>query len=145
MKNLATCKPSEFVAQTVKIRNAVSNWVELIKLSEIRNTQPKYITLPADAPAEQRAEVIKQNAQIKQQQAIDNLNKILDGMLVEHPQETLNVLALCCFVDPKDVDKHTMDEYLDCVMDMLQNKSVIRFFSLLVQLDQTSTLTVSKR
>ena len=142
MKNLANCKPSEFVAQTAKIKDAVSDWAKLIKLVEIRSVQPNYKQAPADATAEQRAEVIRENAKIKQAQAIENMNRILDGMLVEHPQETLNVLALCCFVEPADVDNHTMDEYLQCILDMIQNKSVLSFFSLLAQLEQKPTLTV---
>jgi hypothetical protein len=54
-------------------------------------------------------------------------------MLAVHPQETLEVLALCCFVEPEHVDDYTMDEYMQCIMDMAQNKSVMNFFSLLAQ------------
>ena len=145
MKNLATCKPSEFVAQTAKIKNAVEDWTKLIKLSEIRAMKPTYKVLPIDATAEQRAQIIKENAEMEKAQMSKNLSKLLDGMLVEHPQETLNILALCCFVDPADVDNYPMDEYLQCVMDMLTNKSVLSFFSLLAQLEQTPTLTVLNR
>lgn len=134
MKNLATCKPSEFVAQTAKIKNAVADWIDKIDLMAIRATQPVYIALPADATAEQRAAVIKENAEIERKQTMANINKILDNMLAVHPNETLDVLALCCFVEPSDVDNHTMDEYLDCIMEMMQNKSVLNFFSLLAQL-----------
>ena len=134
MKNLATCKPSEFVAQTAKIKNAVADWIDKIDLMAIRATQPVYKTLPADATAEQRAAVINENAEIERKQTMANINKILDNMLAVHPKETLDVLALCCFVEPSDVDNHTMDEYLDCIMEMMQNKSVLNFFSLLAQL-----------
>lgn len=134
MKNLATCKPSEFVAQTAKIKTAISNWIDAIDLMKIRAIQPKYEVLPIDATPEQRAEVIKKNAEIQRKQTMSNLNKILDNMLVEHPQETLEVLALCCFVEPEHVDDYTIDEYMNCIMEMMQNKSVINFFSLLAQM-----------
>lgn len=134
MKNLATCKPTEFVAQTAKIKEAVSNWIDAIDLMKIRATQPKYETLPADSTPEQRAEIIKKNAELQRKQTMKNLNKILDKMLMEHPKETLDVLALCCFVEPEHVDDYTIDEYLQCIMDMMQNKSVINFFSLLAQM-----------
>lgn len=143
MKNLATCKPSEFVAQTARIREAVANWLEVIDLQKLRNRKPIYEMLPAGATAEQKAEVIKRNAALLKKQTTDNLNEILDNMLAKHPQETLEVLALCCFVEPEQVDDHPMDEYLECIMDMMENKSVLRFFSLLVRLDQTSTSTAS--
>lgn len=134
MKNLATCKPSEFVAQTARIKTAVANWIDAIDLMKIRATQPKYETLPIDATPEQRAEIIKKNAEKQRKQTMQNLNKILDKMLVEHPKETLDVLALCCFVEPEHVDDYTIDEYFQCIMDMMQNKSVINFFSLLAQM-----------
>lgn len=134
MKNLATCKPSEFIAQTAKIKNAVKNWVEVIDLMKIRSNQPVYKPYPIDATAEERALIAKENAEIKQKQLVDNLNKIFDNMLVLHPKETLDVLALCCFVEPSEVDNYTMDEYMECIMEMLQNKSVVNFFSLLAHL-----------
>ena len=134
MKNLATCKPSEFVAQTAKIKTAVANWMDAIDLMKIRAIQPKYEVLPIDATPEQRAEIIKKNAEIQKKQTMQNLSKILDNMLAEHPQETLEVLALCCFVEPEHVDDYTIDEYMNCIMEMMQNKSVINFFSLLAQM-----------
>jgi hypothetical protein len=133
MKNLATCKPTEFVAQTAKIKEAVSSWIDAIDLMKIRATQPKYETLPIDATPEQRADIIKKNAEIQKKQSWANISKILDNMLVEHPNETLEVLALCCFVEPEHVDEHSMDEYLSCVTEMFQNKSVTNFFYLLAQ------------
>lgn len=139
MKNLATCKPSEFVAQTAKIKEAVASWVKAIDLINIRNTKPKYIVLPAGATVEERTEVIKKNAELEKQQTMENLSKILDKMLIEHPQETLNVLALACFVEPEHVDDYTIDEYLGCIMEMMQSKSVMSFFTLLAQ-----TQTVAK-
>ena len=141
MKNLATCKPTEFVAQTAKIKEAVSTWMDAIDLMKIRATQPNYETIPNDSTPEQRAEVIKRNAEIQRKQTMANLNKILDKMLVEHPKETLDVLALCCFVEPEHVDDYTIDEYMQCIMDMMQNKSVINFFSLLAQV-QTVAKTI---
>lgn len=141
MKNLATCKPSEFVAQTARIRKAVANWIDVIDLIQIRNTQPVYQIIPASASDEDKIKIIKHNAELKKKQAMDNLNKILENMLEKHPQETLEILALCCFVEPNEVDTHTIDEYMDCIMDIMQNKSVMSFFSLLAQLDQTPTST----
>lgn len=134
MKNLATCKPSEFVAQTAKIKNAVANWMEVIDLMKIRATQPPYEVIPITATVEQIAEIKKRNEELRQKQLMENLSKILDNMLAEHPQETLNVLALCCFVEPEHVDDYTIDEYFQCIMDMMQNKSVMNFFSLLAQM-----------
>lgn len=143
MKNLATCKPSEFVAQTAKIREAVAGWLEAIDLEKIRSRKPAYVLLPKEATAEQKAETLRHNAELLKKQTADNLNEILDNMLAKHPQETLEILALCCFEEPEHIDDHPMDEYLNCIMDMMENKAVLRFFSLLVRLDQTSTSKAS--
>lgn len=139
MKNLATCKPSEFIAQTAKIRDAVADWLDAIDFQRIRNRAPVYEVAPADATAEQRAEVIRHNGEILKKQAAKNMGDILGNALTKYPQKTLEVLALCCFVEPDHVDDYNIDEYMDCIMDMAESKAVIRFFSLLARLDQTST------
>ena len=38
MKNLANCKPSEFLAQTFKIKKSLQEWLDVTKLMEIRKT-----------------------------------------------------------------------------------------------------------
>lgn len=139
MKNLATCTPTEFVMQTAKIKNAVKKWLDVTRILKIREQVPALKTAPADATAEQRADVIRENALIMREQTMKNLNEILDAMLVEHPQETLEILALVCFVEPADIDKHTMEEYLECVLDMANNKAVLSFFTLLAQMKQQPT------
>lgn len=143
MKNLATCKPSEFIAQTAKIREAVADWLEVIDFQKIRNRKPVYEFLPENVTAEQAAEIKKHNEELLRKQITNNSNEILDNMLTKYPQKTLKVLALCCFVEPDDIDNHSMDEYLSCFMDMAENETVFRFFLLLARLDQTSTSTAS--
>lgn len=139
MKNLATCTPTEFVKQTAKIKNAVAKWLDITKILEIRQKTPAYKVAPKDATADEKAEVIRENALILRKQTMNNLNEIFEQVLVEHPQETLDLLALVCFVEPSEVDEHTMDEYLECILEMFQNKSVVSFFSLLAQMQQRPT------
>ena len=134
MKNLATCKPSEFIGQTARIKDAVANWVDAIDLIKIRSTQPNLKEIPLDATEEQAAEIKKVNADILHKHAMSNINKLLDKMLVEHPKETLDIIALTCFVEPEHVDDYPISDYLSCIMDMLQDKTVMNFFSLLAQL-----------
>lgn len=136
MKNLATCKPTEFIAQTAKIKDAVKGWLNVTEIMEIRRKAPKYDAIPAGATAEEKAEIIKSNAKKQRDQSAENLSEMIDKMLVEHPQETLNVLALCCFVEPDHVDDHTVDEYFECILELIQSKSVMNFFTLLAQLNQ---------
>jgi hypothetical protein len=133
MKNLANCTPSEFIKQTVKLKDVVPKWLQATEIMKIRATKPKLIAVPENATKDEQEEITKENSDIIRKQVIENLNMMIDKMFAEHPQETLEVLALSCFVEPDDVDNYTMDEYFCCLEEMAQAKSVVNFFSLLAQ------------
>lgn len=128
MKNLANCKPSEFLKQTNLIRKSVANWIKVTDIMNIRRRKPDFTGIP-ESDHDARAAVMEA-------QTRENLNAILESMLEEHPDETLEILALVCFVDPKDVDKHSVTEYLDSITEIISNKSVLNFFTSLARLDQ---------
>ena len=133
-KTLANCKPSEFVAQTAKIKKAVKHWMDLTKIAEIRSQKPVYESFQPGATAEEKKAVIERNAAAQKKQAMENFSQIVDEMLEKHPEETLKVLALCCFVEPENVDDYPMSEYLRSMMELFNDESVLSFFTLLVQL-----------
>lgn len=128
MKNLANCKPSEFLKQTNRIRKSVAKWLTDTDIMNIRRRMPN---LPDDVTEDERKEAI-------QKQAIQNLNDILDASMDEHPDETLELLALLCFVEPEDVDNYLITDYMDAFTEMLNNKSVWGFFTSLMQLANTT-------
>ena len=134
MKTLATCTPREFMRQTAKIRHVVADWMDMTKILEIRKEKPDF---PKDATFEERQAILQSQIQ-------KNLSKMLDAILDEHPDETLDLLALMCFIEPEDVDKYTVEYFLDAISELISNKAVIRFFTSLVQLGQTNTLEESK-
>lgn len=130
MKNLANCGPREFMRQTSKIRHAVEKWLTLTDIINIRKRLPE---LPTDlSEDEKRDRLIKQ--------AKENMDLMLDSIMDEHPDETADLLALCCFVEPKDADKYPMSDYLGAFADMVENEDVWRFFTSLVRLARTSGL-----
>ena len=133
-KTLANCKPSEFVAQTAKIKKAVKHWMDLTKIAEIRSQKPVYESFQPGATAEEKKAVIERNAAAQKRQAMENFSQIVDEMLEKHPEETLQVLALCCFVEPENVDDYPVSEYLRSMMELFNDEAVIGFFTLLVQL-----------
>ena len=57
MKHLANCDPVEFLVQTNKIRKAVSKWLTLTKVLEIRKTLPA----PKDSEAANKDAIRKQS------------------------------------------------------------------------------------
>lgn len=124
MKNLANCKPSEFLRQTNKIRKSVSKWLTDTDINNIRKRMPE---LPPMATDEEIGEA-------KRKQARENLNAILDAVLDEHPDETLEILALLCFVEPSHVDDYEVTEYLVSFNDLLNNRAVLDFFLSLMRL-----------
>ena len=69
-----------------------------------------------------------------------NLSRILDAILDEHPDETLELLALLCFIEPGEADDYEVAEYLNAFTMLVSNKTVLDFFSSLVQLGQTGIL-----
>ena len=131
MKNLANCKPSEFLAQTNKIRKVAADWLDATGVLRIRKASPD---IPEGATKEERERLME--GQIKK-----NLSAMLDAILEENPEKTLELLALLCFVEPKDVDKHTVAEYIGAISELISNPDIIRFFVSLVQLGKTNTLT----
>ena len=124
MKNLANCKPSEFLKQTNRIRKSVSKWLTDTDVMNIRKRLPQ---LADDVTDEEKNEAYNE-------QAKKNFNAILDAILDEHPDETLELLALLCFVEPEHVDDHEITEYLDSLRELMNDKSVFSFFTSLMQL-----------
>lgn len=126
LKNLANCKPSEFLQQTNKIRKAVSNWLTLTDIQGIRKRQPVFTEDMTDA--EKKAAVKKQTN--------ENFNAILDSVLDKNADATLEVLALASFVEPEDVDTHTVKEYMISFTELLNDEDIIAFFTSLIDVGQ---------
>lgn len=132
MKNLANCKPTEFLVQTNKIRKSVEKWLTLTGIPDIRKNVPPL--KEGQTKEERKAELEKQ--------ARENLSKIFDAILEEHPQETVELMGLMCFVEPEDVDNHPMSFYLESVAEIMNDEAVLGFFTSLVNLGQKGILTV---
>lgn len=135
MKTLANCKPSEFLIQTNKIRRSVSNWLTVTDVLNIRKRTP---IMDSSISEEEKKRRISD--QIKK-----NLNDMLDSILDDHPMETLELLALLCFIDPKEADDHPMGDYLKAISDMISDEAVMDFFVSLVKLDQRTTSPVQEK
>lgn len=131
MKNLANCTPREFLRQTVRIRHAVENWLKLTDIANIRRKLPK---LPDDLTPEEKSEKLAE-------QATKNIGLMIDAIAEKHPDETVELLGLLCFVEPEHVDDYAMSAYMGAIADMAANEDVVRFFTSLVQLGRMFGLT----
>lgn len=130
-KNLANCKPSEFLVQTNKIRKAVEKWLTITDLKGIRKRMPP---VKEGQTAEDRRKEIES-------QAMKNLSAMLDSIMEEHPEETLELLALMCFVEPENVDDYPISFYLGNFSEIIRDQAVLSFFTSLIQLGQMNILT----
>lgn len=135
MKTLANCKPSEFLVQTNKIRKSVFKWLTLTDVLNIRKRKPN---IDLSISEEEKEKIISD--QIKK-----NLSDMLDAILDKHPMETLELMALLCFIDPKDADNHPMSDYLNAVGEMIGDEAVMNFFVSLMKLDQKTTLLAPEK
>lgn len=132
MKNLANCTPREFLVQSVKIRRAVEKFLTDTDIMNIRKTMPE---LSKDMTQDEQREAFEN-------QARSNLGRIYDVIAEEHPDETLELLGLLCFIDKKDIDKYPMSDYLSAVSELIGNEAVISFFTSLMRLGQ---MDISRR
>ena len=130
-KNLANCKPREFLKQTNRVRKSAEKW---LTATDIMNIRKKLPVLPDDISDDDR-----QAAMMEQMKK--NTSAILDAILDEHPDETLDLLALMCFVEPEDADDYPIGEYLNSLAELLGNASVLHFFTSLAQLGRSGILS----
>ena len=140
LKTLVSCKPTEFLRQTNRIRKSVEKWLTVTDIMNIRKRLPHMEMIPLDATQEQKLEINERNEQAKREQIRENGMAILEAIMDEHAEETLEILALCCFVDPKDVDNHTVAEYLRAFNELMNDRDVLDFFTSLVRLGQMRTV-----
>ena len=130
-KNLANCTPTEFFVQTNKIRKSVEKWLTATDIMKIRKRLPNLEGLDK----EQRKEALEK--QVK-----ENMSAIFDAVLEEHPQETVEIMALVCFVNPEDANKYPMSYYIASVTEVIEDEGCRDFFKLLVRLANKNTSIV---
>lgn len=136
MKNLANCKPSEFLKQTNRIRKSVEKWLKITDVMNIRKKMPEGMPeVKSDMSKDEARAVLEKRQMMMAEQSQRNLKEMLDAMLDEHPDETLEVLALCCFVEPEDVDSYSVSEYLSSINELLADSNVRDFFTFVMSLE----------
>lgn len=145
MKNLTNCTPIEFLKQTNRIRHSVEKWLKVTDIMNIKNSLPNFVEINDDMSEEERKEKADINKELVREQNKKNLSLILDKCLDEHAEETLEMMALMCFVEPEHINEHSAMEYLKEVTEMISNKDVLDFFSSLIRLGQTDLGNISLR
>lgn len=135
MKNLANCKPTEFLRQTNRIRKYVAQWLDMTGILDIRKDMPE---VDKNASEEEKVKAIRE-------QARKNISRMFDAILDDHPTETMTLLGLLCFVEPDDIDNYPVKDYLAAFTDILNSDEVIDFFTALLGTVSKLGSTLSKR
>lgn len=140
-KNLVTCKPTEFLKQTSRIRKAAEKWMKAIGVLDIRKRKAEGLReITKDMDPEEVAAVRLENARKIADQSRRNLLDIVTAAMDDYPSETLEILALACFVEPENIDDHKVSFYLANLADILADPDILSFFTSLAQLEQTGIL-----
>ena len=146
MKTLVNCTPTEFFAQTNKIRKSAEKWLKDTNILEIRHKVPKNLPeISADMSVEDKERVLSERKEIIRKTALTNLSEMFDSIIDKYPEETIELMALCCFVEPKDADNHTMSEYIANFNEILSDEAVLGFFSSLGLLGAQNTSDVPQQ
>lgn len=117
-KNLTNCNLKEFMTQTRLIKHHVEKWLTDTDIMNIRKNLPD---IPDDASDEERKELLTE-------QGMKNASAIFDSIFDEHPDETITLIALLCFVPLSEIDEHPMTYYMESITEMLNDKTVWDFF-----------------
>lgn len=142
MKTLANCTPREFFKQTNRIRICAEEWLTATKILEIRRRMPE-VEVQKPETSEELTKTIEARKQAFADQIRENTFAMLEAMLDTNADKTMELLALVCFIEPEDLDKHTMSEYLSCIGEMISDAGVLSFFGSLVKLGLTNMANVA--
>lgn len=144
MKTLANCNAVDFLTQTNKIRKAVAKWLTDTDIMNIRKNVPVPPELDKGMEQEEIDKAMAEYNERLRAQSKKNMFDMLDAILDEHPEETLELLGLICFIEPEDVADMNGIELLNLGMETISDPEVLRFFISLVRASQTITPVLSQ-
>ena len=117
-KNLTNCNLKEFMVQTRLIKHQVEKWLTDTDIMNIRKNLPE---IPDDVDDEEKKKLLRE-------QGLKNVSAMFDAIFDEHPDETITLIALLCFVPVNEVEEHPMTYYMQSITEMLNDKTVWDFF-----------------
>lgn len=139
LKTLANCKPSEFLRQTNRIRKAAAEWLTATDILNIRKNKPVLEEIEEGMSDAEKVAIAATNRERLEAQARENVMAMLDAIVDENPEGTLELLALSCFIEPEHVDDYQMSEYFGAITELIEDENVMGFFTSLARLGQTGT------
>lgn len=135
MKTLANCSPKEFFVQTTKIRKSVEKWLKDTNILDIRARKPEFAPeVKEGMTKDELTEAITKRKEAFAEQAKKNAFDMIEAAMEKYPDETIEIMALVCFIDPNEANNYPMSEYLANITEIMNDKAVLDFFTSLASL-----------
>jgi hypothetical protein len=144
VKTLANCTPTEFLAQTFSIAESATKWLNDIDVKGILGRKTVLTEFPQDASEEEKEAIRSENREAIRTQTRKNIMELLKAAMVTHGKETIEILALCCFIDPREAENYKPTYYMAAVTSLISDKDVIDFFVSLAHLGQMNIFEDAK-
>lgn len=141
VKSLANCTAEEGVVQFNKVRKLVNEWCTATDIENIRKRMPVLEIVPQGTDKEQARLINEKNKRLQEEQAMKNLNAILDAALDANMELTLKVMKVCCFKEPDD-NSLMFTDIIAAINDMISNKEILNFFISTTNLAKSLGLTL---
>ena len=129
MKTIAQLNGVEFLKQCNKIRYEVADVLKATNIGEIRSRLPDY----------SKCTTKEEREALKNEQAVKNMNDILDVLLEEKPEETMKLLNLLIIREDGDAEITGL-ELAMIGIGIVSDKRVADFLLSLIQLGQKVTV-----
>lgn len=108
--------------QTYRIATLVKELNKETQFLEIRKRRPN---------VEGLSEKEKKEALLKQ--GTENLWAMYEKLSTDAPEKTTELIGLCCFIEPDEIESHTGIELATSAMELFRSKEVLDFFQSLVR------------
>ena len=129
-KNLLNCKPSEALAQMWKVAEIASPWLAATKIFEIKKPIPpeKFKVVPENGTEEEKRIANAYNNNVARAEVKKRLFEMLQVMLKDNAQQTLELIAVANFVEPEDIDEYDFADFLEPISEMISDQRLVNFF-----------------
>lgn len=124
MKTLANCSLREFLAQTNKIRKEAAEFLELTKISKIRQHVPIFT---GNETEEEKEKMFRE-------QGRKNFSEILDSCLEKNADATIKMVGLMCFKTFEEAEQMEGVDFIAVAAELFGNKKIVDFFGTLLEL-----------
>lgn len=118
MKTIAQLNGVEFLRKCNQVRHGVEKIITETGVLEYRKRQPEFT---GDETTKERNEKIRQKSK-------ENIDAMLDCLLEEHPEKTVELLNLLVVKEEGDAEEIAGFDMITVLLELIGNQKVMGFF-----------------